>query len=387
MSCKDYKNKLELYIDNELSSREKAEFEKHLSSCHDCMRELEILKSVNSLGKIDTFSEPEEEYWNELSQNIIHQIGGHKSKTAWLVHHVEQLKRMLTIPKISYRWVGLAATAVIVFFIIHISFFRQGKFELPIEIGTEDAVKIADQKSISDVLQDKIFVDKETNEKTTEKQIAPEPRLTKVSAPKQKSRQITKSESISKPARAIVDEVKAIPSVPGEVVVIEETNERLTSNTATQSLKKSTVPKKEMKRFTVQPTAINLEKGKNDASIEIVATGLKGKSNQLSDSSFIYYNEILKKVQQIEEISEKIKTWENFIKSKPNLALLRKAKYQQALLYYKLAKLNHVTEEIKKAINFYLENAELLFSPENADYLNKKLEELNFLLKKSEKIK
>ena len=385
MRCKDFKNKLELYIDNELSRQQKAELERHLSKCPGCTKELEVLTSINTIGKMEIFSEPEPEYWNELSQNIMHQISGNEEKTLWLGHQLEQLKRILAMPKISYRLVGLAATAVIVFFIIHIAFFRQDKFELPIKIGTENSIQISDLKSISDVPQDKLSVDKEMNEKATERQITQEHKATKASAKKQKSMHITKSELTSEPPQPVVDDIEAIPSVSGELVVTRDATDRVISNTATQSLKKSIAPKNKVKHFAPQPTAVILESEKSDASIKVVAARSAGDQRQSMDSSFIHYNEIFMKVQQIEEMTEKIKTWEDFIESNPNLALLRKAKYQQALLYYKLAKLTHGAEEIKKAINFYQENAELLFIPQNADSLHKKLEALNFLLKKSNK--
>ena len=86
MRCKDFKNKLELYIDNELSRQQKAELERHLSKCPGCTKELEVLKSINTIGKMEIFSEPEPEYWNELSQNIMHQISGNEEKTLWLGH-------------------------------------------------------------------------------------------------------------------------------------------------------------------------------------------------------------------------------------------------------------------------------------------------------------
>ena len=385
MSCKDFKNKLELYIDNELSRQDRAEFEKHLSSCSECKKELDMLKSVNAFGKVEFFPKPESEYWNELSQNILHQIGGYEEEPSWFAHKLEQLSRIFSIPKISYRWAGLAATAVIAFFIIHISFFRQGKFELPVEIGTEDAIQIAEQKSISDVPEDKLSFDEEMDEKATERQIAKRPRVTKVSASKQKSKQITKSELISEPPQTIVDDVKAVPPIPGEVVVTREASDRVISNNAKQSLRKANTPKKEMKNFAVQPTAVILDEEQMDGSIKGVAAKSIGEQHQLMDSSFIHYNAIFMKVQQIEEITEKIKTWENFIKNNSNLVLLRKAKYQQALLYYQQAKLTRGTDEIKKAISFYRENAELLFIPENADSLTKKMDELNLLLKKINK--
>ncbi len=73
------------------------------------------------------------------------------------------------------------------------------------------------------------------------------------------------------------------------------------------------------------------------------------------------------------------------MKTQPEIEFIRKAKYEQALLYYKLAKENNSRDEIDQAIKFYLQNLELLFSVENVDSVNKKIEELNALLKKMER--
>ena len=140
-----------------------------------------------------------------------------------------------------------------------------------------------------------------------------------------------------------------------------------------------------MKRFSVQPTAISLDQEKSDAQLKAIAARPIVKQSQLVDSSFIRYNEVILTVQRTEEISEKIKIWEDFLITNPKLEFIKKAKYEQALLYYELAKVKNTIDEINKAIKFYKDNAELLFSGEKADSLTKKIEALNFLLKKIEK--
>ena len=160
MNCQNFKDKTELYLDNELSNWEKTQFEKHLSKCPDCSRELAVLKSIDSLGKTEIFAEPTPEYWNELNQNIMRQISEPKEKASWFSDKLEQLKGIILPQKISYRLVGLAATAVIIFFIVHLSFFRQGKFELPLKIGVEDTAKF--DKSQSEALN---FLEEEVPKK------------------------------------------------------------------------------------------------------------------------------------------------------------------------------------------------------------------------------
>jgi chaperonin cofactor prefoldin len=53
MICKECRQKISLYLDNELTEEEKTEFENHVSECEDCRNELEkikrIVKELNSI--------------------------------------------------------------------------------------------------------------------------------------------------------------------------------------------------------------------------------------------------------------------------------------------------------------------------------------------------
>jgi len=383
MNCQDFRDKLELYLDNELSDQEKVEFEKHLSKCSSCAKELELLKSISSFGKIVSFSEPPPEYWNQLSQDIMQQIGEPEEKISWIKGTLERLRRIIWQEKMSYRLVGLAATAVIVFFIVRISFFREGKFELPIEIGAEDAIKMIDQRSVSAKPQTKITFDRDMLEQKTEMPVAKNSRPKKDTEKKLKSIQIKESKLRSEPPVEIIDEHEKITTLSENQIQTEQDKEIPFRNAQVQSLHKSTSKKKEMKRFSVQPTAISLDQKKSDAQLKAMAARPIVKQRQLVDSTFI--QKVFLTVQRTEEISEKIKIWEDFLITNPKLEFIKKAKYEQALLYYELAKVKNTIDEINKAIKFYKDNAELLFSGEKADSLTKKIEALNFLLKKIEK--
>ena len=61
MSCKDFKNKLLLYIKNDLSEKEKKRLEQHLSHCFTCHKELQELRKMDTylLDHIVTETAPE----------------------------------------------------------------------------------------------------------------------------------------------------------------------------------------------------------------------------------------------------------------------------------------------------------------------------------------
>ncbi|SHJ01466.1 Putative zinc-finger [Dethiosulfatibacter aminovorans DSM 17477] len=60
MICKECRQKISLYLDNELTEEEKTEFENHISECEDCRNELEKIKRiVNELNSIPMEELPE----------------------------------------------------------------------------------------------------------------------------------------------------------------------------------------------------------------------------------------------------------------------------------------------------------------------------------------
>ncbi len=60
MICKECRQKISLYLDNELTEEEKTRFENHISECEDCRNELEKIKSlVKELNSIPMEELPE----------------------------------------------------------------------------------------------------------------------------------------------------------------------------------------------------------------------------------------------------------------------------------------------------------------------------------------
>jgi len=388
MNCKEIKDRLERYIDNELSVQEKAEVKKHLLKCSTCTKELEILKSINSFGKIATFPAPQPQYWTQLSQNILHKIAAPKEKISWVVHVLTGLKRIILPEKISYRLVGLAATAVIIFFLVQIFFFREGKFELPIEVGTEDAIKLTEQKASLSKPQPEVVSNKNVSTEKPAQQPSETPKLIEQQQVSQKS--IAKVEpplsgkALDQPAKkfdevVIIDEDKA--DTPQDNVIP-------LSKAPVPPKKASKVMNKKMSDFSVQPAAVNLKAQQLERK-GVKADYLPDKATigftQKLDSNYTKYNEVFLTAQKAHNFSKKIKTWEDYLNTQPDLEYVKKATYQQAVLYYKLAKQKNNKAVIQQAIKFYYQNKALLFSIEDADSVQMQIEELNDLMKKLEK--
>lgn len=380
MSCQNFKDKIELYIDNELSNWEKTEFEKHLSKCPDCARELAVLKSIDSLGKVEIFAEPEPEYWNQLNQNIMQQISKPKEKTSWFADKLEKLKGIILPQKISYRLVGLAATAVIIFFIVHLSFFRHGKFELPVKIGVEDAIKFDKSQSDAENFPEEEIPDKEIP--------------TRKSAPKIIQSNQDKGAGLSKAPEkesqiyiiepAMHDETKTLSTaaklmeIPAAEGLSAQRPTVPTSDQAIKAEKKARVDAFKMNKTTIQP------KKNEEARFSVAAVSQRSIGAE-QDSSLNQYHEIVRDVQSNSNLKAKIQTWEKYLSANPGEEIAKKAKYELAILYYQQAEENPSQENINQALTFYSEHTNFLFSTPDSIKFKQQFELLQELLKKIEK--
>ena len=374
---------MELYLDNELSNWEKTQFEKHLSKCPDCSRELAVLKSIDSLGKTEIFAEPTPEYWNELNQNIMQQISEPKEKASWFSDKLEQLKGIILPQKISYRLVGLAATAVIIFFIVHLSFFRQGKFELPLKIGVEDTAKF--DKSQSEALN---FLEEEVPKKGIPAEKSA-PKITQSNQYKgaRLSKAPERESKILIPEPIMHDEEKTLTTATKTTKLMEipaaedlpaQKPTASASDQAIQAEKEARIGAFKMKKTTVQP-AINEE-----TQFSIAAVSQRSMKAE-QDSGSNQYHEIVRHVQSTSDSKAKIQTWEKYLSANPGLEFANKAKFELARLYFQQAEANPNGENINQALLFYSEHSNFLFSTPDSIKFKQQFEMLQELLKKIEK--
>ena len=380
MSCQNFKDKMELYIDNELSNWETTQFEKHLSKCADCARELAVLKSIDSLGKTEIFAEPEPKYWSELNQNIMHQISSSQEKTAMIRDGLEQLKGIILPQKINYRLVGLAAIAVIIFFIVHLSFFRQGKFELPLKVGVEDAVKF--DESQSDALN---FLEEEIpGKKIPMPNTAPkisqssQDKVTGLLKTPEKKSKIRISEPAMNDENTTLLTANALTETPAAEGLAAQRPTVPVSDQAIQEEKKARIGAFKMKKTTIQPT-------KNEDARFSVAAVSQSSMKAEQDSSLNQYYEIVRDVQTTPDLKAKIQTWEKYLPANPGTELAKKARYELAMLYYQQAEANPNGENINQALTFYSVHSNFLFSAPDSIKFKQQFEALQELLKKIEK--
>ncbi|HEX9971739.1 MAG TPA: zf-HC2 domain-containing protein [bacterium] len=383
MKCQETIVKLELYLDNELSVQEKAEIEAHLLTCAGCAKQLANLKSLDSLGKREFFIEPSPLYWKELRQNIMSEIKVDSKKLFSVVALLQRLKNYIFPGKLSFRLAGLVATAVIVFFIIHISFIRQGKFDLPENININDSISIPKQETQS--IQSK--------DEEMRKALGVVNESVPQTIPKAMSFQDKGSEQLSthrKEPQAVINiEDREIRKLHEPSMLFENQSNVEAKEVKEQWDKKNiisdgSVPsQKDAKRMMAKPAYMPLEKNEmaEKDAFRVQSVGAS-RSMTLHDTSVFKFELISRKAQEVNELTNKIKIWEDYIQTQPELDLLRKAKYEQARLYFDLAQEKMNDNQVKQAISFYEKNFEYLATATDSFQIERELDTLRQLLKK-----
>lgn len=81
MNCKEFKEKISLYIDKELTDEEALEFEKHLKECHNCRVEFENTKRIIEIVKNMPLEKLPEGYCEKLNNKLLEK--SKKNKWNW----------------------------------------------------------------------------------------------------------------------------------------------------------------------------------------------------------------------------------------------------------------------------------------------------------------
>jgi predicted anti-sigma-YlaC factor YlaD len=85
MTCRDYKDLMMGYLDDELDKEKKQQLEKHLAECKDCAAELEDFRRLKAVTDDMSLVEPEERLWNQYWSNVYNRI---ERGIGWIVFSV-----------------------------------------------------------------------------------------------------------------------------------------------------------------------------------------------------------------------------------------------------------------------------------------------------------
>jgi hypothetical protein len=110
MNCSEVREKLGCYSDHALEESERHDLDTHLKSCRSCASELESLRHLDSLMKVNFYSDPPAEYWKSLPRNVITRLGLRQQRP-WF-DKVRTFVDELAVAN-SFKW-GLASAAALV---------------------------------------------------------------------------------------------------------------------------------------------------------------------------------------------------------------------------------------------------------------------------------
>ncbi len=74
MTCRDYKDLMMAYLDNELDDEQRKTFEDHLASCKSCAAEFEQFGQLKRLTDDVKLVEPEDQIWQQYWGSIYNRI-------------------------------------------------------------------------------------------------------------------------------------------------------------------------------------------------------------------------------------------------------------------------------------------------------------------------
>jgi len=92
MTCRNYKDLMMAYLDNEIDDEQRRAFENHLASCPECTRELEEFRKLKKLTDNVTLIEPEDRIWRQYWGNVYNRL---ERSLGWIVFSIAAI--LLTI--------------------------------------------------------------------------------------------------------------------------------------------------------------------------------------------------------------------------------------------------------------------------------------------------
>jgi predicted anti-sigma-YlaC factor YlaD len=92
MTCRNYKDLMMAYLDNEIDDEQRKAFEEHLASCTQCTKELKEFQKLKQLTDSVTLAEPEDRIWQQYWGNVYNRV---ERGLGWIVFSISAI--LLTI--------------------------------------------------------------------------------------------------------------------------------------------------------------------------------------------------------------------------------------------------------------------------------------------------
>lgn len=82
MTCRDYKDLMMGYLDDELDAQDRDRFKEHLAGCDDCKKELQEFEDLKRITDDVELCQPEDKLWEQYWQSIYNRI---ERSVGWIV--------------------------------------------------------------------------------------------------------------------------------------------------------------------------------------------------------------------------------------------------------------------------------------------------------------
>jgi predicted anti-sigma-YlaC factor YlaD len=82
MTCRDYKDLMMGYLDDELDTPDRDRFKEHLAGCDDCKKELKEFEDLKRITDDVDLCQPEDKLWEQYWQNIYNRT---ERSVGWIV--------------------------------------------------------------------------------------------------------------------------------------------------------------------------------------------------------------------------------------------------------------------------------------------------------------
>ena len=74
MTCREYKDLMMAYLDDELDDRQRKAFEAHVAACRGCAEELAQFQQLKALTDRAALAEPEDRIWQQYWGNVYNRM-------------------------------------------------------------------------------------------------------------------------------------------------------------------------------------------------------------------------------------------------------------------------------------------------------------------------
>ena len=74
MTCREYRDLMMAYLDDELEDRQRKAFEEHVATCRGCAEELAQFQRLKTLTDSAAFAEPEDRVWDQYWGGVYNRL-------------------------------------------------------------------------------------------------------------------------------------------------------------------------------------------------------------------------------------------------------------------------------------------------------------------------